>query len=100
MIINEHFAKICKEYPQLQINNIQNDGLEPRKIPNISEFETYKMLTKFAKKALVTGDPPRRILQEFAVELATPFCIMINGSTSSGIFQMSIRKLKLPQFQR
>ena len=95
VIINEHFAKICKEYPQLQINTIQNDGLEPRKIPNISEFETYKMLTKFAKKALVTGDPPRRILQEFAVELATPFCIIINGSISSGIFPDEYKKAEI-----
>jgi len=38
---------------------------------------------------------PRRILQEFAVELATPFCIIINGSTSSGIFLDEYKKAEI-----
>ena len=94
-IINEHFAEICREYPQFQFNTVQNDNLEIIKIPSISEFETYKMLIKFAKKALVTGDLPRRILQEFAVELATPFCIIINSSTNSGIFPDEYKKAEI-----
>ena len=38
----------------------------------ISEFETYKLIKKFSKKAIGPGDFPKRILSEFAVELALP----------------------------
>ena len=49
-------------------------------------MQTYKLLMKFAKKSLGPGDFPRKILQEFAVELAFPFCDITNCSLKSGIF--------------
>ena len=38
------------------------------------------MLCKFAKKSLGSNELPKIILQEFAVELAAPYCNKIKGA--------------------
>ncbi len=52
----------------------------------ISEFDTYKLLTKFAKKSIGPKDFPKRILQEFALYLALPFSDITNCALRSGTF--------------
>ena len=52
----------------------------------ISEFDTYKLIKKFSKKALGPGDFPKRILSEFAAELALPYRDITNCALKSGIF--------------
>ena len=61
--------------------NPEDPDLKP-----ISELETYKLLTKFLKKSLGPNDFPKRIFKEFKIELALPFCDIINCALKSGIF--------------
>ena len=95
IIINEYFAKICGKYPELQIDAIQHDSTEYKVIPKISEYETYKMLKKFSRKSPGPGDLPSKILQEFAVELAAPYCNIINFAINSGIFPDEYKKAEI-----
>ena len=85
-IVNNHFAKICQTYPAFENSNLINVDPEELDIKPITELLTYKLLKKFAKKALGPGDFPKQILQEFAAELAIPFCDITNCSIKSGIF--------------
>ena len=96
-IINEHFAKICKLYPPLakdQINLSEiNNNKDPIKV--LSEFDTYKLLLKYSKKSLGPGDLPQRIIKEFAPELSTPFCDIINCALLSSIFPDAYKKAEI-----
>ena len=85
-IINNHFGKICQTYPPININSVIADAPNEQMITPISEIETYKLLKKFSKKSLGHGDFPRKILQEFCVELAFPFSDITNCSLKAGIF--------------
>ena len=85
-IINNHFGKICQTYPQFDCDRVIPEDAEELNITPITEFETYKLLNKFAKKSLGHGDLPKKILQEFSVELAFPFSDITNCSLKSGIF--------------
>ena len=83
--INQHFAKICNKYPPIGDNYKKLINPDEKKFEMISELETYKLIKKFSKKALGPGDFPRRILKEFAVELAAPFCDITNCSVKKEI---------------
>ena len=85
-IVNNQFARICQTYPPFNSKNQVIVGSGEVDIKFITEIQTYKLLLKFAKKSLGPGDFPRKILQEFAVELALPFCDITNCSLKSGIF--------------
>ena len=94
-IVNEHFARICKMYPPINENVMLNDDLIEKNIPSISELETFKLLNKYSKKSLGHGDLPKSIIQEFAPELATPFCDIINCSLKSNIFPDAYKKAEI-----
>ena len=53
------------------------------------------MFKKYFKKSLGHNDFPKRILQEFAPELATPFCNIINCALKTGIFPDSYKKAEI-----
>ena len=63
-----------------------NENLFGPELNLISEFETYKLIKKFSKKAIGRGDFPKRILSEFAVELALPYRDITNCALKSGTF--------------
>lgn len=91
-VINNHFASICKKYPPLEKGmSVPNDPYD-MEMNMISELDTYKLIHKFSKKALGPGDFPRKILQEFAIELATPFSDITNCSLKTGIFPDRYKK--------
>ena len=86
--VNNHFAKICQTYPPIKRDETahetpdrSNSNLKP-----ITEIESYKLLVKFSKKSLGPGDFPKRLLQEFAVELALPYCDITNCALETGVF--------------
>ena len=70
-------------FDESKVVNVDPDELD---IKSITELETWKLISKFSKKALGAGDFPQKILQEFAMELALPFCDITNCSLQSGIF--------------
>ena len=84
-IVKDHFAEDCNKY--LPLNNIELMEIKNGAgIKYVDELWTYKMIKKFAKKSLGHNDFPQRILREFAPELATPFCDIINCALKTGIF--------------
>ena len=84
--INNHFGVICQTYPPVDENFAASDNHFGPDLKLISEFDTYKLIKKFSKKALGPGDFPKRILSEFAVELALPYRDITNCALKSGIF--------------
>ena len=56
---------------------------------------TYKRILKYAKKSLGPNDFPKRILKEFAPELATPFSDIINCSLKTGFFPAAYKKAEI-----
>ena len=85
-IINDHFATICQLYPPLESTTVIKENPNEPELEQITEFATYKLLKLFLKKSLGPNDFPKRILQEFTVELALPFCDIINCALKSGTF--------------
>ena len=85
-IVNNHFGVICQTYPPVDCNFAANDNLFGPDLNLISEFDTYKLLKKFSKKALGPGDFPKRILSEFAIKLAQPYRDTTNCALKSGTF--------------
>ena len=94
-IVNTFFANICNKYPPLDKNIKLRPTLNETAISYVTELWTYKMLKKYSKKSLGHNDFPKRILQEFAPELATPFCNIINCALKTGIFPDSYKKAEI-----
>lgn len=84
--INDHFANICKKYPALESHIVTDEKEDELPIKSCSEMDTFKMIKKFSKKALGPGDFPKKILQEFAVELLVSYTNIINCSLTSRVF--------------
>ena len=95
VIINEYFANICRKYPKLQFDYIANEMTDISHIPEVSELDTYRMLVKFSKKSPGPKDFPKKILQTFAVELAVPFCNIINYAIEVGVFPREYKKTEI-----
>ena len=85
-IINDHFATICQLYPPIDKATVINEKANDPELEPISELLTYKLLTKFLKKSIGPFDFPKRIFQEFTVELALPFSDIINCALKTGTF--------------
>ena len=87
--IAQHFATISQEYSPLNISGLPvcvQAQLEKDIIPPlVSEYETYtKILSAKKPKSGVPGYMPKTIVQEFAPELSTPVCLIINNIVTSG----------------
>ncbi len=93
--MNDHFANICKKYPPLNSNITLNCPPDEKKLPVITEFETYKLLNKYSKKSLGPGDFPQKIFTEYSPELATPFCDILNCALQSNIFPDAYKKAEI-----
>ena len=91
-IVNTHFATTCKKYPSLIPVNEARLLNSNMSLSVISEFHTYKLLNKYAKKSVGPGDFPQKILKEFAIELASPFCHIINCAIQLNIFPEAYKR--------
>ena len=78
--ISEHFAAISQLYEPLDISalphyvkEIMEDKVYPFELPTITEAEVWDKLEHAKKpKGCIPGDLPKKILKEFAVDLAKP----------------------------
>ena len=94
--IAEHFAAISQLYQPLDINklpkyvkDIMEDKIYPFELPILIEAEVWDKIEKAKKpKGGVPGDLPKKILKEFAPELAKPVTI---------IFQTIINQQEWPK---
>ena len=93
-IVNTYFASICRKYPPLD-KNIKLRPTANETVHYVSELWTYKMLKKYSKKSLGHNDFPKKILQEFAPELAAPFSNIINCALQTGIFPDEYKKAEI-----
>ena len=84
-LMASHFANISQDYKPIKISNfppkmrheLSQPGLAG---PILQEYEVYKKILKSKKpNSSVPGDIPKRIVQEFSVELATPVTIIYNS---------------------
>ena len=94
-IVNEHFAKICNKYQPLSNIELMEINNNEAGLSYVNELWTYKMIKKYAKKSLGPNDFPQRILKEFAPELATPFCDIINCALKTGTFPAAYKKAEI-----
>ena len=94
-IVNEYFAEICNKYPPINESVTLNYDIIDKSVPPSSELETFHLLNKYSKKSLGPGDFPQKILQEFAPELATPYCNIINCALRSNIFPDAYKRAEI-----
>ena len=72
--------RIVKSFPPLDYNLLPDQvktklscPINPEELPEISDYELYEKIRKSKKpRSSVPGDLPRRLVQEFGPELATP----------------------------
>ena len=85
-IIADHFSAISQEYEPISIEKFlpkMRDKLtnpDMSVVPRLSESEVYRKILKSKKNnSYVPGDLPKRVVQEFSCELATPITILYNS---------------------
>ena len=90
--IAQYFAQISQEFPPLdetllpeKVKEKLSEQIESKDIPNISDYEVFEKM-KHSKKprSTVPGDLPRRIIQEFTPEIATPASIIFRNIALTG----------------
>ena len=93
--IANHFARISQEYPPIDPTNLPDNvqlklnSVDEMNFPVLDEFDVYQKIKKAKKpKAGVPNDLPRKLIQEFAPELATPLSIIYNKIITSGKWPM------------
>ena len=85
--IAEHFSRISREFPPLNIETLPErvkiklyNPESETKAPQIMEHEVYEKIRQANKpKSGVPGDLPRKLINEFGPELATPVCSIFNS---------------------
>ena len=97
--IAEHFSKISQEFKPLNINllpeSVQvkiNAKTREEELPDILDYDVYNKIKKTKKpKSGVPGDLPRRLVQEFAPELAAPLGKIIRNIVQTRVWPKSWR---------
>ena len=95
-LIAEHFSKISREFPHLNQETLPDRVLDKlnqpeseSKVPYIMEHDVYNKIKNANKpKSGVPGDLPRKLVSEFAPELAKPVCKIYNtivGHAKQGV---------------
>ena len=94
-IVNNKFAEICCAYPPLDHSKLPAFLPHDCDLKYVTELEIYILLKKVSSKSPGIGDIPPRILSEFAAEIATPICNIINASLYECTFPSQWKKAKI-----
>ena len=85
--IASHFSAISQEYEPLDMDNLPLEikkkisEIKETDIPQLSELQVYhKILSTKKPNSSLPMDIPRKIIEEFSVELAMPMSIIFNNS--------------------
>ena len=85
-LMADHFSLISQEYEPIDILNfppkMKEELLHPQSatVPVIEEFQVFKKICKSKKpNSIVSGDLPKKIIQEFACELSVPVTVIYNS---------------------
>ena len=85
-LINDHFSAICQSLPSLDPAQLPAYLPSPSPPPIVHEYQVANKLSKFKLKRSTTPiDLPIKLYREFAIELATPLCSIINASINQGV---------------
>ena len=91
--IAQHFARISQEFPPLNPELLPDSvkaklaNINVDEIPVLTEEMVWEKIAKSKKpKSTVPGDLPKRLVQEFSPELATPFCKIYQNIAKSGLW--------------
>ena len=95
--IVSHFSKISQEYEPIQISDLNLEiqqkisQINKSDIPQVMEHEVYSKIKSTKKpNSSVREDIPKRLIEEFSVELAAPATMIINNA---------LQNLEFPQLQ-
>ena len=88
--IADHFSSISDQYKSLELSDLSIDinreisQIDKNKIPQVEEHVVYKNI-KAAKKpnGTLPGDIPKRVIEEFSINLASRATLIINQSLRS-----------------
>ena len=97
--IADHFSNISQEFPPLTVQSLPDDvkskinqPVNPQDLPVISDHIVYEKIKQSKKpRSSVPGDLPRRLVQEFAPELAAPAGKIFRNITKTGHWPKSWR---------
>ena len=94
-IVNNFFNEIVCKYPPLDPNKLPAYLPHLKNKIQVSVVTTYKLVKKVSSKSPGPGDIPPRILTEFAPELATPICNIVNACMEKCIFPKLWKRAKI-----
>ena len=94
-IVNNKFTEICCALPPLDHSKLPTFLPHDCDLKYVTELETYMLLKKVSSKSPGIGDIPPRILTEFAAEIATPICNIINASLHECTFPPQWKRAKV-----
>ena len=80
--INAHFAAICQTFPSLSPSSLPAYLPAPSPPPTVQVEDVYRKIIKLKPRSTTPTDLPIKIYKEFALELASPLCSIINASLS------------------
>lgn len=83
--VNDHFANVSQDIPELDLQSLPAYLPTPKPQLTVQPHEVYKELNRIKPgKSSGPDGIPARIVKEFAVELASPLCEVLNSSYHSG----------------
>ena len=86
---------ICNAYPPPNYDSLPAYLPHNSDLNFISELDTFNLLKSVSSKSPGIGDIPPRILTEFAAEIATLICDIINASLYNCTFPSQWKKAKI-----
>ena len=89
-LIADHFSAISQDYDPINIDNfpakMRYDLRHPDMsvVPRLEEYQVYKKICSAKKpNSCIKGDLPKKIVQEFSVELSSPITVIYNSILST-----------------
>ena len=96
--ILEHFASISQDFEPLNFHSLSDDvkaklsKIKEADIPVLFENQVWQKIKKAKKpNSVVPGDVPKRIIEEFSPEFASPMCKIYNKISETGHWPKSWR---------
>ena len=86
-LIAEHYSEISNQYDALSVDDFPQYKNKEFCPPTIEPVKVYQIIKGMNKKAAtVTGDVPIKLIDEFAVEIATPLAHILNVCLMDGVY--------------
>ena len=89
--IAKYFIAISEEHEELELEklppNVKEEIAKQYEVPIIGDYQVYNKIKQAKKpKTGVNGGIPKKLVEEFSVELFRPAAILMNRITETGIY--------------